>query len=105
MRVSWSPLDKNKFLTYTNSVINLFETKIIQDKPIPKGNISFTIMYIHVSYLAMPTKICQSNNISDFLSISHIGNGREEYAKLLCLSLYLSACHIFKVAYSNVFLP
>ncbi|XP_060561622.1 GATOR complex protein MIOS-like [Ruditapes philippinarum] len=38
MKVSWSPLDKNKFLTYTNSVINLYETKYIQDRPIPKGS-------------------------------------------------------------------
>lgn len=40
MKVSWSPLDNNKFLTYTNSIINLYETRcIIPGEPIPKGSL------------------------------------------------------------------
>ncbi|XP_053373892.1 GATOR complex protein MIOS-like [Mercenaria mercenaria] len=39
MKVSWAPLDKNKFLTYTNSIINLYDTRCIQGEPIPKGSL------------------------------------------------------------------
>ncbi|KAL4222251.1 hypothetical protein ACF0H5_018288 [Mactra antiquata] len=54
MKVSWSPLDKTKFLTYTNSIINLYETRQITDEPIPKGcvNISDELFAANLTILS-----------------------------------------------------
>jgi len=56
MKIAWSPVDKTKFLTYTNSIINLYETKALQGEQVPKGMYSlhfYIVLLYHRTYLTV----------------------------------------------------
>lgn len=54
MKVAWSPSDNDTFLTYTNSIINLYQTRVLRGEQVPKGSlqISDDVYAINLATLA-----------------------------------------------------